>query len=277
MLIVRSVIYNILFYLNLLIYLVAAIPTFWMPYRCIVDVAKSWGRTSTWLLRVVCGTHVEIRGREKIPWGPLLVASKHQSTWETFALIALFADPTFILKRELLWLPLFGWFARKGRMIPVDRGARAQALAGIARDAQIHLAGGRQIIIFPEGTRRAAGAEPDYKYGVVHLYAETGAPCLPIALNSGLFWPRRSLLRYPGTIRVDILDPIPPGLDKGAFASRLRDTIEEATARLVADGERELAQQGFDVTARQRASQRPSDAPPGDGAYSRDSQAPRAP
>ena len=277
MLIVRSVIYNVLFYLNLFVYLIAAIPTYWMPYRCIVEVAKSWGRTSNWLLRVICGTHVEVRGLEKIPCGPLLVAAKHQSTWETFTLIGLFSDPTFIVKRELLWLPLFGWYVWKGRMISVDRGARARALASIAKQARVRLAEGGQIIIFPEGTRRPAGAEPNYKYGVVHLYAETGATCLPIALNSGLFWPRRSLLRYPGTIRVEILDPIAPGLDKKDFESRLRDDIEAATARLIAQGERELTAAGFDVTALPRESHRPSAAPPEDEARSPDSRAPRAP
>jgi 1-acyl-sn-glycerol-3-phosphate acyltransferase len=276
-LIVRSVVYNILFYLNLLVFVIAAIPTFWMPYRCIVEVAKAWGRTSTWLLRVICGTEVDIRGIEKIPWGPLLVASKHQSTWETFALLSLFADPAFILKRELRWLPFFGWYTWKGRMIPVDRGARAQALAGIARDARIELARGRQIIIFPEGTRRPAGAEPNYKYGVVHLYAETGVPCLPIALNSSLYWPRRSIMRYPGTIRVDILDPIPPGLDKETFAARLRSTIEEATAQLIAEGERDLAARGIKLTARRRGSRRHAGAQPKGAARSRDSRAPRAP
>jgi 1-acyl-sn-glycerol-3-phosphate acyltransferase len=273
-LIVRSVVYNVLFYLNLLVYLIAAIPTYWMSYRCIVEVAKSWGRTSTWLLRVICGTRVEVRGVEKIPWGPLLVAAKHQSTWETFGLLALFVDPTFILKRELLWLPLFGWYARKARMIPVDRGGRAQALAGLVRDSAVHLAAGRQIVIFPEGTRRPAGAEPSYKYGVVHLYAESGVPCLPVALNAGLFWPRRSLLRYPGTIRVEILDPIPPGLAKKEFAARLRDVIEEATARLVAEGERELAEQG--LTPPRRGPPRPGAVPLDGAERSRDSRAPRA-
>ena len=277
MLLLRSVVYNVLFYLNLLVFVIAALPTFWMPYRCIVEIAKAWGRTSTWLLRVICGTEVDIRGIEKIPWGPLLVASKHQSTWETFALLSLFTDPTFILKRELRWLPFFGWYTWKGRMIPVDRGARAQALAGIARDARVELARGRQIIIFPEGTRRPAGAEPNYKFGVVHLYAETGVPCLPIALNSGLYWPRRSIMRYPGTIRVDILDPIPPGLDKETFAARLRSTIEEATARLIAEGERDLAARGVALTGERRGSRHPAGARPEGAAHSPDSRAPRAP
>jgi 1-acyl-sn-glycerol-3-phosphate acyltransferase len=276
-LIVRSLIYNVLFYLNLVVYLIAAIPTFWLPYRCIVEVAKSWGRTSTWLLRVICGTRVEITGIEKIPWGPLIVASKHQSTWETFGIITLFADPAFILKRELLWLPLFGWYAWKGRMIPVNRGARAQALAAIAREARVRLAQGRQIIIFPEGTRRPAGAEPSYKFGVVHLYAESGVPCLPIALNSGQFWPRRSFLRYPGTIRVEILDPIPPGLDKEAFATRLRGDIEQATGRLIAKGEQELAALGVSVKRPRPDSRHRAAVPPEGEGRSHDSQAPRAP
>jgi 1-acyl-sn-glycerol-3-phosphate acyltransferase len=162
-------------------------------------------------------------------------------------------------------------------MIPVDRGARAQALAGIARDARVELARGRQIIIFPEGTRRPAGAEPNYKFGVVHLYAETGAPCLPIALNSGLYWPRRSIMRYPGTIRVDILDPIPPGLDKEAFAARLHATIEEATAQLIAEGERDLAARGIALTGERRGSRHPAGARPEGAAHSPDSRAPRAP
>jgi 1-acyl-sn-glycerol-3-phosphate acyltransferase len=123
----------------------------------------------------------------------------------------------------------------------VHRGARAQALARMTARARFELARDRQIIIFPEGTRRPPGAEPAYKYGVVNLYAETGAACLPVALNSGLFWPRRKFLRYPGTIILEVLDPIPPGLDQDTFAARLERDIETATARLIEQGKRELA------------------------------------
>jgi 1-acyl-sn-glycerol-3-phosphate acyltransferase len=242
--IVRSVIFNVLFYLNLLVHFIAAIPTLVLPRRAIITVAKFWSRTNLWLLRVICDIKFECRGIDKIPRGPLLVASKHQSLWETFALLPLFDDPAFILKRELLWIPFFGWYAWKAGMIPVDRGKRSQALADMSVRARQELLGGRQIVIFPEGTRRAPGAEPSYKYGIVHLYAETGATCLPLALNSGLFWPRRSFLRYPGTIVVEVLDPIAPGLDKKAFAERLKQEIEMATARLIAEGEREPARNG---------------------------------
>ncbi len=239
--ILRSVLFNLLFYLNLLVLLTAAIPTLLLPRGGILWFVRVWARSNHWLLRNICGIRFELRGLEHIPAGPLLVASKHQSAWETFALFPLFADPAFILKRELMWVPLFGWFACKAQMIPVDRGARSQALAAIAARARIELAKHRQIVIFPEGTRRPPGAPPNYKYGIVHLYSETGVACLPVALNSGLFWPRRSIRRYPGTIVAEFLEPIAPGLDKKVFADQLQQAIEAATARLVAEGEKELA------------------------------------
>jgi 1-acyl-sn-glycerol-3-phosphate acyltransferase len=231
----RSIVFNAMFYLNTLVWLLLGLPTFFMPYRATIWVAKSWGRINLVLLRVVAGIDCELRGREKIPPGPLIVASKHQSAWETFALLPLFDNPLFIVKRELMWIPIFGWLMRKGRMVPVDRGAGSQALAAMAERARTELGEGRQLIIFPEGTRRPAGAEPRYKYGVAHLYVAEGVPCLPVALNSGLFWPRRSLKLRPGTVIVEILDPIAPGLDKDAFFERLRDDIETATARLLAE------------------------------------------
>jgi 1-acyl-sn-glycerol-3-phosphate acyltransferase len=234
--IVRSVAFNICFYLNTLVFLIIALPTFFLPYQAIVEVAKAWGRVNLVLLRVVAGVGFELRGREKIPQGAVIVAAKHQSAWETFALLHLFDSPTFIMKRELQWIPIFGWLTIKGRMVAVDRRAGSQALVQMAERARIELARGRQLIIFPEGTRRPVGAEPRYKHGVSYLYAAEGVPCLPVALNSGVFWPRRSILRRPGTVVVEILDPIPPGLDKDVFIRRLQDEIETATARLVVEG-----------------------------------------
>jgi 1-acyl-sn-glycerol-3-phosphate acyltransferase len=234
---VRSLLFQALFYLNTVFWLMVALPTFFMPYRAVLGVAKTWGRVNLVLLRVA-GIKVEVRGREKIPKGPLIVASKHQSTWETTALMPLFDNPLFILKRELEWIPVFGWLLIKGRMVPVNRGAGSQALAEMTERARIELSRGRQLIIFPEGTRRPAGAEPRYKYGVAHLYAAEGVPCLPVALNSGVFWPRHSLLLRPGTVIVEILDPIMPGIDKDVFFKRLQDVIETATARLIAEAER---------------------------------------
>jgi 1-acyl-sn-glycerol-3-phosphate acyltransferase len=229
----RSLLFNALFYLNTAVWLVIALPTFFLPYRAIIWIAKTWGRCNLVLLRVVAGIDYEIRGREKIPQGPLIVAAKHQSAWETFSLLHLFDNPFFIVKRELQWIPIFGWLMIKGRMVPVDRGARSKALNAMTERAGIELAKGRQLIIFPEGTRRPAGAEPRYKYGVAQLYAAGSVPCVPIALNSGLFWPRRSILLHPGTVLVEVLDPIALGLDKDAFLERLQHEIETATARLI--------------------------------------------
>jgi 1-acyl-sn-glycerol-3-phosphate acyltransferase len=237
--ILRSLLFNLVFYLVLLGYFIAALPTLVMPPWAIIAVATHWGRTNIRLLRLICRLDVAWHGLEKIPPGPLLVAAKHQSAWETFALLWLFREPTFIIKRELLSVPVYGQYAAKAGMIPVDRGAGKQALTDMTARARQALAEGRQIIIFPEGTRRPAGAEPKYKIGIAQLYAECGVPCLPIALNSGLFWPRRKFLRYPGTIQVEILDPIPPGLPKSEFFDRLQREIETATAKLVADGQRE--------------------------------------
>ncbi|MEZ5785128.1 MAG: lysophospholipid acyltransferase family protein [Xanthobacteraceae bacterium] len=237
--VLRSLIFNIVFYVSVVLWVLAAVPTAIMPRRAVLAVAKTWGRYNLWLLRVICGIDVEWRGRAKIPPGPLLVASKHQSFWETFALLHLFDDPTFILKRELMRIPVFGWLMAKAGMIPIDRSAGRDALTAMTTALRKALADGRQVVIFPEGTRRPPAAEPDYKLGIVFLYLEGDVPCLPVALNSGLYWARRGFLRYPGTIRVQFLDPIPPGLNRRVFFKRLRTEIETATAALVAEGERE--------------------------------------
>ena len=164
-----------------------------------MNIAKWWGQSSIWLVRVICNIKVEFRGLEKIPSGPLIVAAKHQSMWETFALLQFFDTPLYILKRELKWIPFFGWYLIKADMIEVNRGAGGRALVDMARRAGEEVRRGRQLIIFPEGTRTAVGAPPHYKTGVAQIYVDCDVPCLPVALNSGLFWPRRTFLRYPGT------------------------------------------------------------------------------
>jgi 1-acyl-sn-glycerol-3-phosphate acyltransferase len=235
----RSLAFNVLFYLTMAVWIVAALPTFVMPRAVLVRMVKAWGRWNIWLMRVICGTRVKILGTGRIPKGPLIIASKHQSMWETFALFSLIDQPVFILKRELTWIPFFGWYLMKTGMIGIDRKAGIRSLKMLARMTreQMHL--GRQLVIFPEGTRRPIGAPPAYKSGVAMIYAEGGVPCIPVALNSGLCWPRRTFLRYPGTITVEFLDPLPPGLRRDEFMSRLMASIEGATASLVEAGLRE--------------------------------------
>jgi 1-acyl-sn-glycerol-3-phosphate acyltransferase len=229
----RSLVYNVLFYALLVFWILVAIPTFLMPARAFIAVAKAWARSSVSLMRVICGTKVEIRGLEKIPPGPLIVASKHQSMWETFALMQFFDSPLFIYKRELKFIPFFGWYLMKADMIGVDRGGGMRSLMEMARRAPAEVRRGRQLIIFPEGTRTAVGAPPDYKTGIGQIYVNSGVPCLPVALNSGLFWPRRTFMRYPGTLVVEFLDPLPAGLSRREFIAQVSGAIEDATNRLV--------------------------------------------
>jgi 1-acyl-sn-glycerol-3-phosphate acyltransferase len=147
----------------------------------------------------------------------------------------------FILKRELTWIPLFGLFLLKAQMIPINRSAGAKAMAGMTALARAQVRDDRQLIIFPEGTRRPVGAEPRYKFGVAQVYVDCGVQCLPVALNSGLFWPRRTFMRYPGTIIVEFLDLIPPGLSRDEFLARAREVIETASSKLIDEGRRERA------------------------------------
>jgi len=238
----RSLIYNVLFYLLLAFWVIVGIPTFLMPRSGIMTIARYWARSSIWLMRVICNIKVEYRGLEKIPKGPLIVASKHQSMWETFALLQFFDQPLYILKRELKWIPLFGWYLIKSNMIGVNRSAGGRALLNMARRAGEEVRRGRQLIIFPEGTRTPVEAPPHYKTGIAQVYVDCGVPCLPVALNSGLFWPRRTFMRYPGTLVVEFLDPLPPGLSRREFIARVSTVVEDATNRLVEVARREQAQ-----------------------------------
>jgi 1-acyl-sn-glycerol-3-phosphate acyltransferase len=232
--IARSILFTGLFHLNLAVHLVAALPALALPRRHVMRIAKSWSGVNVWLLRVVCDIKVEWAGLRDIPAGRLIVASKHQSTWEIFALVGVFADPAYFIKREAMQIPLLGWCLDKAGMIPVDRGVRSQVRAAATGWAGRELERGRQLIVFPEGGRRRPGAEPAYREFIAHLYAETGTPCLPVALNSGLVWRARSFVRRPGTIRVEFRNVIPPGLSPQVLMERLEREIETATARLIA-------------------------------------------
>lgn len=228
----RSIVFTAVFYLNSAIILVLGSPLLLGPRSWAMAGLRFHAVTSMWWMRVICGTHVEVRGREKLPEGPALIASKHQAAWETFGLVPLLRDPAIVMKEELLALPLYGWFSRKFEMIPIRRELGPRALRLMAREAKARVEQGRDVLIFPEGTRRAPGAAPAYRPGIALLYEELGVPCVPIALNSGLFWPRHSIMRNPGTIVVEFLEPIPAGLPRKMFVATLQERIETATARL---------------------------------------------
>jgi 1-acyl-sn-glycerol-3-phosphate acyltransferase len=236
MILVRSFLFNLAFYVSIIIQMIVFTPIYFLlPRKSAWFVPKNWARSNLWLQKVIVGCDHEIEGLEHIPQTACIIAPKHQSFWDAFAFVPRVADPVYILKRELMWIPLFGWYVGKMRMIPVHRGSKTVALKSITDGAKIAIAENRQIMIYPEGTRRAPGDEPSYKYGVAHLYVELGLPVVPIAHVAGLYWPRRKFLRYPGTIKCRVLPPILPGLSKEAFLKELQRVTEAACDEFLID------------------------------------------
>ena len=236
--VLRSALFVPVFYINTALFVVLGSFLLFGPRRYAMMGLRAHAIVSLWLLRVIVGTRMEVRGAEKLPKAPYLVASKHQSAWDTFALIPIFSDPAMVMKAELAHIPFYGWFSRKFEHVFVERARGPAALRKLVRDAKARADAGREIVIFPEGTRRAPGAAPDYKSGAVALYQGLGLPCVPMALNSGLYWPRRKFLRYPGTIIVEILEPIPAGLSREDFRTELQGRIEAAASRLIMEAAR---------------------------------------
>ena len=224
----RSILFALVFNLTTAAFLVLGSPLLLGPRSWAMAGLKVHARVSLWWLRVIVGTRMAVRGQDKLPKEPFLVAAKHQSAWDTIALILLFRDPAVVMKAELMLIPLYGWFSRKFGMIPVRRARGPAALRDMVRAAKGRVAAGRTVLVFPEGTRRPPAAPPAYKPGILLLYEGLAVPCVPLALNSGLFWPRRKLVRYPGTIVVEILEPIPPGWKRSAFEAELERRIETA-------------------------------------------------
>ncbi|MGE7416604.1 lysophospholipid acyltransferase family protein [Methylobacterium tarhaniae] len=236
---VRSILFTLAFYLVTIAFLIGGLPAL-ATRRSVVWLAQTWGRVTLRLLDAIVGLRVEFRGLEHRPAGAVLVAAKHQSALETLALVTVLDDFSYILKRELMWLPLFGWYLARSEMVAIDRSKGSRALALMNEEAAAAMADGRRLIIFPEGTRRAPGAPPAYKYGVVHMYDRLGVPCLPVALNTGVFWGRRRLTYRPGTAVIEFLPVIPPGLPRDRFYAELQERIETASDALV----REAGQPG---------------------------------
>jgi 1-acyl-sn-glycerol-3-phosphate acyltransferase len=229
MIFIRSLAFNVAFYLSLIVQMIALTPIYFLTERKKAwFVPKNWARSNLWLQKVIVGCDHEIEGLEHIPDTACIIAPKHQSFWDAYAFVPRVPDPVYILKRELMWIPLFGWYVGKMKMIPVHRGSRAVALKSITDGARRTIADNRQIMIYPEGTRRAPGDEPSYKFGVAHLYAELRLPVIPIAHMAGLYWPRRRFMRYPGIIKCRVLPPILPGLSKVEFLKELQRVTEAA-------------------------------------------------
>jgi 1-acyl-sn-glycerol-3-phosphate acyltransferase len=236
----RSAIFFLWFALVSAAICVVFLPALILPRKITVWMSRRWSALNFWGLRVVAGIAFEVRG--KMPADGVLVAAKHMSMWDTMALYLVLDDPAVVLKSGLKWIPFYGWYALKARSIAIERDGRANALRKMVNAAKRALAEGRSILIFPEGTRKKPGAPPDYKPGVAALYSQLGIACVPAALNSGLFW--TGFIKRPGTIVLEFLEPIPPGMRSRDFLKVLEDRIETATGQLVDEGRALLGRPG---------------------------------
>ena len=232
----RSLVFVAVFYIWSAFVAIGMTPVMLMPRGASVWVMRYWGASVTWLLRVICGIKVEVRGRQYIPTGAALIASKHQCMFDIFGAFPLLIDSCFISRKEFIRIPFFGFFIWKSGQILVDREGGSKALKKMTADAQDRLKNARQVVIFPEGTRGEPGVAGDYKPGVAALYRELGMPCTPLALNAGVHWPAHGFLRTPGTIVFEFLEPIPAGLKRAEFMRTLKDRIETASNALITEG-----------------------------------------
>lgn len=233
MILLRSIIFNICFILWAFISSVIFAPLFLISRDAALKSGRPWAKGALLLARVILGIKHEIRGAEHLTNEPVIYASKHQSAWDTAIFLCLLDRPCYVLKRELLRIPFWGWYLWRMGMIAIDRSAGASTIKQMVRDGKERLAERRTIVIYPEGTRTRPGAEPNYHPGVVALYSQLGVPVVPVALNSGVFWGKNAFFKKPGTITISFLPPIPAGLPKGEFMPRLQSAIETETNQLL--------------------------------------------
>jgi len=234
--IIGSGLYNIVFIGWTAVAVTMMIVLLPFPRMGMQRAVKAWAWSQHWALKVLVGLDFEVRGRENIVNGGAIYAAKHQSAWDTFVFYLLFDDPSYIMKKELMRIPVWGWMARKCAAISVDRSGGGAALKALVRDTRQRLADARPVIIFPEGTRTRPGSRLPYHPGIAALYSQCDAPVMPVALNSGLFWGRRSYRKLPGRIIIEFLPPIPADLKRREFMARLEHDIEDAAVRLMLEG-----------------------------------------
>lgn len=235
MIILRSLLFNVFFYGWTATCVIVGLPLLLGPRIGIYYLGRVWAHPILFALRLICGLRYRVRGRENLVEGPVLLAAKHQSAWDTIIFSILLWDHSFVLKQELLRIPLFGLYLRRAGLIPVDRKGGARALKKMVAEAKAVAAAGRPIVIFPEGTRVAPDQRRPYQPGVAALYGQLEVPVVPVALNSGLFWRRNSFRKQPGCITLEFLTPIPPGLPRKDFLTRLEAAIEGRSRALLAE------------------------------------------
>lgn len=218
--------------------------TWWIPVmlddRYVYAALRAWARCILWGLRWIIGARLRFEGLEHLPQGGALIAMKHQSMLDTVAPALILEKPTFVFKKELVYTPVMGAYLARNQ-IPVDRGGHAKALKSVVRGAREAISKGRQVLIFPEGTRQELDAPPDYKPGIAAMYKDLNMPVTPVALNTGLIWKPKGVMRSSGEVTIKVLPPIPPGLPRAEFMRRLEDVIEsESQSLLPADKRRSV-------------------------------------
>jgi 1-acyl-sn-glycerol-3-phosphate acyltransferase len=233
----RSILFLAAFAIWSALVILFALPFALIPERSANWWFRTWNQGTIVLLRLICGVRVEVRGIENVPQGGALVAAKHQCMFDAFTPYSQLPRPCVVTKLELTRLPFLGWFAERGGLtLAVDRGGHSKALRQLIEDGRAAIAEGRQLLIFPEGTRSEPGSAPDYKPGVAALYNQLHTACIPMATNAGAHWISGSVLRKPGVIVFEYLEPIPPDLPRAKFMRELEERIETATNRLLAAG-----------------------------------------
>lgn len=235
MIVFRSVLYSVWLYGGIVLFALLGLPWMLASRRAHRIVPRSWAKTQLFGLRMICGVRIEHRNLHLAPkGGAALIAPKHQGMLDIIVPFVVLDDPCFVLKRELINQPFFGWHVRKTDMIPIDRSAAASALKKMVVAARERIGQGRQLVIFPEGTRTEPGAATEYKPGVAALYRDLELPCIPVATNSGAHWPPQGFIRRPGTVVFEWLEPIPAGLKRADFMATLESRIETASTALLA-------------------------------------------
>ena len=230
---IRQILYGLWFYLSIAAFGILAAPMAAFSRKATMAAIRGWATAQQIGVRLICGVTTEVRGLENLPDGGCVVAMKHQSTYDTVAPFAFLPAAAYVLKQELLKQPIFGWYAKRAGMVAIDREGGAKTMRHLIAEAKRCAQEKRQIVIFPEGTRQEVGAPPDYKPGVMGLYKAAGLPCVPVAVNTGLYWPGKTFPGRPGRIVFEILPAIQPGLSRDDFMTHLQEAIEPATARLV--------------------------------------------
>jgi 1-acyl-sn-glycerol-3-phosphate acyltransferase len=229
---IRSLIFNIGFWAWIGVLGLCGLPFALMHHKYAHTIARLWAHSSLWWLEVTCNITHEVQGLGNIQEGAAIIAPKHQSAWETIVLWTMLDHPSYVLKRELLFFPVFGWYLLLLRNIYINRKSGAGAIKRMLREAETRKAEGCKIIIFPEGTRTMPGATPVYHPGIAALYQHLNLPVVPVALNSGTFWKRNAFIKKPGVIRIRFLEPIMPGMKNREFLIKLQNTIEDACQKL---------------------------------------------